>query len=63
MIILAYHGNIGIGPAFLKLAGGIAIAGFVIGAFILSRKSRQPVTPVASSVPPPLPPVPPPLPR
>jgi hypothetical protein len=55
MVILSYHGGIGMGAALGKLGGGVVMVGAVVGGFILSRKSDQPTVRVASSLPPPLP--------
>jgi hypothetical protein len=52
MIILNYHGDIGISAGLGKLAGGIAMSGAVIGLFVWGRKPKQATPPVISSVPP-----------
>lgn len=40
MMILNYHGSIGVWKALGKLAGGVGLSGAVVGAFILKRKSK-----------------------
>jgi hypothetical protein len=54
MIILNYHGDVGIAAPLGKFAGGVVIVGGMIGAFIFSRRSKQPSSPVATATPPPL---------
>jgi hypothetical protein len=55
MMILVYHGSVGIAPALGKLAGGLALTGALVGLFILGRKSKQSPPPIATSIPPPIP--------
>jgi hypothetical protein len=55
MIILDYQGRIGVGVGLGKLAGGIVMVGAVVGAFIFSRKPKQPTAPIPSAVPPAIP--------
>jgi hypothetical protein len=50
MIILNYHGTIGIATGLGKLAGGVAMAGGVVGAFIWLRKPKQPKPAIAGTV-------------
>jgi hypothetical protein len=52
MIILDYHGKIGMGTGFAKLAGGLAMSGGVIVAFLFNRRSKHPTAPMP---PPPVP--------
>jgi hypothetical protein len=52
MVILDYHGSVGMGGGLGKLAGGLAIVGGMIAAFVLSRKSKQPTPALTSAVPP-----------
>jgi hypothetical protein len=52
MVILAYHGGVGMGGGLGKLAGGLAIVGGMIAAFIFTRKSKQQTSAVPSAVPP-----------
>ena len=54
MIILDYHGGVGIGAAAGKLAGGVVMVGAVVGAFIFVRKSKQPSPPVIPTSTPPV---------
>jgi hypothetical protein len=55
MIILDYHGQIGMLAGLGKLAGGIVMAGGVVLAFIYSRKPKQVPPPIPSPVPPAIP--------
>jgi len=55
MMILNYHGGVGIGAALGKLIGGIALTGAVVGGFIFLRKSKQPIRATVGSIPPRLP--------
>ncbi len=57
MVILDYHGKVGIGTALVKLAGGVALVGAIVGGFIWLRKPKTPAPPVIGSIPPPIPPV------
>jgi len=52
MVILAYHGSVGIGAALGKLAGGLAIVGGMIAVFVFSRKTKQATPAIATGVPP-----------
>ena len=52
MIILSYHGAIGMGPALGKLAGGVALVGITVGAFIFLRKRKEAMPPLVSAAPP-----------
>jgi hypothetical protein len=52
MIILDYHGSIGMAGAIGKLAGGIVIVGGLIGGFIFSRSSKKPAPQIATAAPP-----------
>ena len=52
MIILDYHGSIGIGAALGKVAGGVALAGAVVGGFIFLRRPKPSTPAIACSVPP-----------
>jgi hypothetical protein len=57
MIILNYHGSVGMGLALGKVGGGVAIVAGMIGGVLFLRKPKQPTAPVASpgSVPPVIP--------
>jgi hypothetical protein len=55
MIILDYHGQIGMLAGLGKLAGGIVMAGGVVLAFIYSRKPKQTPPPIPGPVPPAIP--------
>ena len=52
MIILDYHGSVGMGAGVAKVAGGIVMSGAVIAAFVFFRKPTQSVPPIATSAPP-----------
>ncbi len=55
MIILNYHGAVGMGTGLAKLAGGVALSGALVGVFIFLRKPKAPTPPLPSSVPPVIP--------
>ena len=55
MIILDYHGHVGIGTGLGKLGGGILIAGAIVVIFIFGRKPKATPPPIPSSGPPPVP--------
>jgi hypothetical protein len=55
MIILDYHGHIGMVAGLGKVAGGIVMSGVVVLAFIYSRKPKQTPPPIPRPVPPGIP--------
>src|SRR4051812_8668536 len=55
MIILDYHGHVGMGAGLGKLAGGILVAGAILVIFIYGRKPKATPPPIPSSGPPPIP--------
>jgi hypothetical protein len=52
MIILDYHGKIGLGAALGKMVGGVAMVGAVVAGFIFVRRPKQAPPPIPGSVPP-----------
>ena len=54
MVILCYHGSIGMGTGLGKLAGGVVLVGGLVAAFVFGRRSTVSTPPIASSAPPPV---------
>jgi len=52
MIILNYHGAIGMGPALVKLAGGVVLVGVMVAAFIFGRERKESTPPLVGAAPP-----------
>jgi hypothetical protein len=52
MIVLDYHGKIGLGAALGKMVGGVAMVGAVVAGFIFVRRPKQAPPPIPGSVPP-----------
>ncbi len=55
MIILDYHGSVGIGTALGKVTGGVALAAALVGSFVFLQKPKVRTPAIAGSVPPPIP--------
>ena len=55
MIILNYHGTVGFGTGLAKLAGGLALTGALVAAFVFARKPKPASPSMTSSLPPVIP--------